>query len=113
MHFLCSAFPPSRVTLGSGTRYQRCQMKPYTEREAQAAVLDVEPLFALRAQLQEARADIARLASQLARSEAERDRARAQHDAFLREHSGTTAAETPLLLYDPSQTPPFTCVRCS
>ena len=46
-------------------------------------------------------------------SEAERDRARAQHDAFLREHSGTTAAETPLLLYDPSQTPPFTCVRCS
>jgi hypothetical protein len=45
-----------------------------TEREAQAAVLDIEPLFALRAQLQEARADIARLASQLARSEAERDR---------------------------------------
>lgn len=48
-----------------------------TEREAQAAVLDLEPLFALRGQLQEARADIARLASQLARAEAERERVQA------------------------------------
>ena len=51
-----------------------------TEREAQAVVLDLEPLFALRSQQQEARADIARLASQLARSEAERDRVQALFD---------------------------------
>ena len=51
-----------------------------TEREAQATVLDVEPLFALRSQLHEARADIARLASQLARSEAERDRIQALYN---------------------------------
>ncbi len=48
-----------------------------TEREAQAAVLDLEPLFALRSQLLEARAEIARLASQVTRAEAERDRAQA------------------------------------
>lgn len=51
-----------------------------TEREAQAAVLDLEPLFALRSQLQEARADIARLAAQLVRSEAERDRVQALYN---------------------------------
>lgn len=51
-----------------------------SEREAQASVLDVEPLFALRAQLMEARADIARLAAQLARSDAERERVQALYD---------------------------------
>ncbi|MDP2868986.1 hypothetical protein [Methyloversatilis sp.] len=48
-----------------------------TEHEAQAAVLDLEPLFALRGLLHEARADIARLAAQLARAETERDRVQA------------------------------------
>lgn len=51
-----------------------------SEREAQATVLDVEPLFALRAQAQEARAETARLAAQLARSESERERVQALFD---------------------------------
>lgn len=56
---------------------QPLSVKAGTEHEAQAAVLDLEPLFALRGSLQEARADVARLASQLARAEAERERVQA------------------------------------